>query len=276
MADRTTTVRPAVKRRALDPMWKYVAYAYLAFWVIILVLGGAASMLLGAPAGVMSAISVVGSWSPTVVLLLMLKRLRPGTTIAGFYRRAFRARLDVWVLVAVPVIVFGVFLTAVWLLATIVDASFSTVVAVPSTLGLTILLTVFQGPTGEESGWRGYLRPELEKRYGFTKGNVVLGLVWAFWHAPLWFLASGYAGVQAAIYIVANIAVLTALTVIMGVFMRRCDNLFVAFWIHFCFNFSLRFFVGDVYFFAVLSALYVVVALGLLRLVRAPGRARVS
>ncbi len=47
------------------------------------------------------------------------------------------------------------------------------------------------------------------------------------------------------VYIIANIVVLTALTVVMGVFMRRCDNLLIAFWIHFCFNFSLRFFVGD-------------------------------
>jgi hypothetical protein len=78
---------------------------------------------------------------------------------------------------------------------------------------------------------------------------------------------------EAVIYIVANIVVLTALTVVMGVFMRRCDNLLIAFWIHFCFNLSLRFFVGDVYFFAVISVLYAAVALGLLRLVRVPGRA---
>jgi uncharacterized protein len=265
--------RRRLPRRTVDPMWKYVAYAYLAFWAIILVLGGSASIVFDASAGVMNAIIILGSWSPTIVLLLMLKKLKPGMTVAGFYRKAFRGRLDVRVLIAIPVIVLGVFVTAVGLMSLIGDTAFSAQVALPSALGLAIVLTAFQGPSGEESGWRGYLRPELEGRYGFTKGNLVLGLVWAFWHAPLWFVASDYAGGEAAIFIIANIVVLTALTVVMGVFMRRWDNLFIAFWIHLCFNLSLRLFVGDIYFFVVISVLYTVVAVALLRLLPAPRNA---
>jgi uncharacterized protein len=241
-------------------------YAYLAFWAIILVLGGLASMVFDAPPTAMIGITILGSWSPTIVLLLMLKKLKPGMTVSGFYKRAFQDRLSIPLLIVIPVIVFGIFLAAVWLLSVLDNTPFAAHLAIPSALGLTILLTVFQGPSGEESGWRGYLRPELEGRYGFMKGNFILGLVWAFWHAPLWFVASDYAGSQAVIYIVANIVVLTALTFIMAIFMRRCNNLLIAFWIHFCFNLSLRFFTGDVYFFAVISVLYAAAALALLRL----------
>ena len=262
-----------MEKSRLAPMWRYVVYAYLAFWAIILILGGLASMVFDAPPAVMVGITILGSWSPTIVLLSMLRRLKPGTTIGGFYRRAFRERLDVPSLIAIPAIVFGVLLAAAWASSAMGGAPITAHVAVPSALGLTMLLTALQGPSGEESGWRGYLRPELESRYGFLKGNVVLGLIWAFWHAPLWLVASDYTGSAALVYVAANIVVLTALTLIMGAFMRRCDNLLIAFWVHFCFNLSLRFFVGDVGFFAVLSGLYVVAAWAVLWLLptsRAP------
>ncbi|MBA3910946.1 MAG: hypothetical protein C0524_13995, partial [Rhodobacter sp.] len=78
----------------LDPVWRYVFWAYLAFWAIILVLGGVASVVFGAPPAVMTAVVILGSWSPTIVLLVMLRSPKPGMTIVDFYRRAFRGRLD--------------------------------------------------------------------------------------------------------------------------------------------------------------------------------------
>lgn len=253
--------------KKLDVIWQYMIAAYLAFWVIILVLGGLAAMVFDAPPAVMTGITILGSWSPTIVLLLMLSKLKPGLTIGGFYKRVFQAKLDIPLLIGILVLVFGIFLIAAWLLSAVDNTPLTAHVALPSALAFTLLLTALQGPSGEESGWRGYLRPELEGRYGFLKGNVILGLVWVFWHAPLWFVASDYAGADALIFIVANIVVLTALTLIMGVFMQRCDNLLIAFWVHFCFNLSLRLYVGDVYFFAVISVLYAVAAVALLRFV---------
>ncbi|MBN1915645.1 CPBP family intramembrane metalloprotease [Candidatus Dojkabacteria bacterium] len=49
------------------------------------------------------------------------------------------------------------------------------------------------GPLGEEIGWRGFLLPKLLKKYGDYKSSLILGLVWAFWHLPL-FLFSEFRG----------------------------------------------------------------------------------
>ena len=38
---------------------------------------------------------------------------------------------------------------------------------------------------GEEYGWRYYLTPVLQQRFGKRKGVLLLGVVWGLWHLPL-------------------------------------------------------------------------------------------
>ena len=52
-------------------------------------------------------------------------------------------------------------------------------------LGTTQLITSVAHALGEEIGWRGFLAPRLVARFGFTVGNVLVGLIWGLWHVPL-------------------------------------------------------------------------------------------
>ena len=54
-------------------------------------------------------------------------------------------------------------------------------------LGATLVSTPFQA--GEEIGWRGFALPRLTERLGLAGASLILGIVWAAWHLPLFFIA---------------------------------------------------------------------------------------
>jgi len=56
-----------------------------------------------------------------------------------------------------------------------------------SVLPTFILLTMVTG-IGEEIGWRGFLLPRLQARHNALVSSLIVGVVWAIWHIPLFFI----------------------------------------------------------------------------------------
>jgi membrane protease YdiL (CAAX protease family) len=44
------------------------------------------------------------------------------------------------------------------------------------------------GPLSEEIGWRGYALPRLQTRWNALTSSLIVGLVWALWHLPLFMM----------------------------------------------------------------------------------------
>ncbi len=60
--------------------------------------------------------------------------------------------------------------------------------AQPAALLLYIGANLIGGPLGEELGWRGFALDRLQKKWNALVASLVLGIIWAAWHLPLFFI----------------------------------------------------------------------------------------
>jgi uncharacterized protein len=64
---------------------------------------------------------------------------------------------------------------------------FRPIASIAGTAALMVLLVPF-----EEVGWRGCLLPLAQRRYSPLASSLIVGVIWAMWHAPLAWAGVGY------------------------------------------------------------------------------------
>ena len=82
---------------------------------------------------------------------------------------------------------------------------------------------VFSTPAqaGEEIGWRGYALPRLSARLGLSGASIALGVIWACWHLPFFFISGNEkSGQSFPVYLLS----VTALSVAMAWLYWRTDG----------------------------------------------------
>jgi membrane protease YdiL (CAAX protease family) len=101
-------------------------------------------------------------------------------------RFRFNWRWYLIVLFLFPLMVGGSYLAALALGAPVVP---SEAMQQPVMIPVAFVVILFTGgPLQEEFGWRGTLLDPLQERFGPLGASLVVGLIWALWHLPLFYL----------------------------------------------------------------------------------------
>jgi len=156
----------------------------------------------------------LGIFAPAIVALALTAWREKTDGVVALLRRLFEANVNArWYLFA-----FG-YMATIKLTAAVIHRA---------TLGVwprfggepwfvmiaaTILSVIVGGQTGEEIGWRGYALPRLGARFGFAGASVILGVIWAVWHLPLFFILGGdTVGQSFPLYLLQVTAISVAIT----------------------------------------------------------------
>jgi membrane protease YdiL (CAAX protease family) len=221
----------------------FFVLSFLVFWCLLAATGVLVS--LKAPRIVQDVMKNVCAWSPTFVLLILFRRLFPGATLRDFLRTSLgrKTRPISFILPAVVQLLALAGVAGAWLLINSKPFSSLAFIGRADVLPV-ILVTITAGPLGEELGWRGYALGVLQKRHSPLAASVILGMLWGFWHLPLWLL-SGFSGTDLLVYSVAFMASIVSTSILITHFYNTSRNVLVAMWIHFLFNFLLTLVVID-------------------------------
>jgi len=138
---------------------------------------------------IMLAIAMPASFVPSFVALGLIMKEKGRTLgwkwVISQYKRPFDKKWLYIVILLMPI------LSAIsyWTINRIDNTITSDLLKTPWMIPLVFLQIFFiGGALGEELGWRGYALPRLLTLFSPMVASLILGLIWSFWHLPLFFM----------------------------------------------------------------------------------------
>jgi len=136
---------------------------------------------------------IFGGFGPFLgaIITTLIYDKTPG--IKKYFRERFAKELKIkWILVGLfmPILIFFIADTCVgiffgeWTNLSLIGLNSK--VPINNVILIWLLWCFFYG-IGEESGWRGFLMPELTKKYKARTATIYTAFIWAPWHLPIFF-----------------------------------------------------------------------------------------
>ena len=125
----------------------------------------------------------IADFGPTDVALAITIYVSGITGVSALLAQAGRWRVKPgWYLVAF-LLPIGIVLLAIGTGTALGESSLPHWLQWPQNMGSLIV-----PPLGEEFGWRGFALSRLQRRYNALWASLILGVIWACWHIPIFFL----------------------------------------------------------------------------------------
>lgn len=187
------------------PLWMVILIFYVVTSLGSLLLGIIQSML-GVPAVVIQ-LTQFGPALGVLALFLLRSRVKLPVFDIQFGPRQPQKLIAIFALTA------GVFAAAwLWYSFTGHTVTYTS----PSSLSYpfwVIVIAQWIGAAGEEIGWRCFLQPVLQSRFGVLLSSIIVGILWGVWHIGIF--AEGWE------YAILFIVFAVALSVILGELLRK-------------------------------------------------------
>jgi membrane protease YdiL (CAAX protease family) len=177
-------------------------------------------------------------WSPTLSALIVSGLIGGWTQIKSWLKGFTRWRVGIqWYFAAFFIMLGPLLIALVYSLLGGTSPGIAEGLTIPILL-FNLLYTFLSGPLSEEPGWRGFALPRLQARFGALTSSIILGLIWAFWHLPLYLVQE-----RLAIYIFVPLVLVISI-LMTWVYNNSRGSLILTIIMHFSFNFDMAFLVG--------------------------------
>jgi membrane protease YdiL (CAAX protease family) len=220
------------------PLLAFFILSYSLFWlflalcaVVFLGLGFEPTAL---PSWLSPLLTISGAWPPTVAAVIVTGVLGGRTAIQQLLNGLVQFRLPVrWYLAAL--IPWGLAFVGADIYRLVGGAASGDMSQSPGFWGGLFFFNLLSGPTGEEAGWRGFALPRLLRKNSPMVAGIILGIVWDFWHLPLWIIS----GSTLPYCLFFSIGIISLSVLMTWIFRKASTSLVPMIIIHFSYNVSL-------------------------------------